>query len=133
MFVVGRPFFDLPYNLGLMLNVDWFQPYDHVQYSVGVIYLIILNLPRAERYKIENIIIVGCIPGPREPCNMNSYLQPLVDDLLKLWKGITVRLPSSDEVVIRGALLGVSCDLPATRKICGFSGHSATMRCSKCL
>ena len=133
MFVDGRPFLDLPYNLGFMLNVDWFQPYDHVQYSVGVIYLIILNLPRAERYKIENIIIVGCIPGPREPCNMNSYLQPLVDDLLKLWKGITVRLPSSNEVVIRGALLGVSCDLPATRKICGFSGHSATMGCSKCL
>ena len=52
--VNGRPFLDVLYNLGLILNVDWFRPYEHTQYSIGVIYLVILNLPRAERYKLEN-------------------------------------------------------------------------------
>ena len=33
---------------------------------------------------------------------------------------------------VRGMLSCVSSDLPATRKICGFASHSATMGCSKC-
>ena len=54
----------------------------HVKYSVGVIYLVILNLPREERCKLENIIVVGIIPGPKEPeKNVNSFLVPLMEDL----------------------------------------------------
>lgn len=33
------------YNLALMLNVDWFRPFDHISHSVGVIYLTIMNPP----------------------------------------------------------------------------------------
>ena len=66
---------NVPHNLGFMLNVDWLQPYKHSQYSVGVLYLSILNLPSSERYKLENIIVVGCIPGPSEPHNMNSFFE----------------------------------------------------------
>ena len=32
-------------HLGLMLNLDWFQPYDGTVYSIGVIYAAICNLP----------------------------------------------------------------------------------------
>ena len=32
-------------HLGLMLNLDWFQPYDRTMYSIGVIYAAICNLP----------------------------------------------------------------------------------------
>ncbi len=34
---------------------------------------------------------------------------------------------------IRCALMCVSCDIPAGRKICGFLGHSARLGCSRCL
>ena len=66
-----------------MSNVDWFQPYKHVQYSVGAIYLIVLNLPCNLRYyRKENMILVGIIPGPYEPSlGINSFLEPLVIDL----------------------------------------------------
>ena len=42
-----------------MINIDWFQPYKHVQYSVGAIYLIVLNLSCNLRYRKENMILVG--------------------------------------------------------------------------
>ena len=46
------------YNLALMLNVDWFQPFKHSSYSLGVIYLVILNLPKAcPHYKAVSICI----------------------------------------------------------------------------
>lgn len=64
--VNGVPFLSAPRNYGLMLNVDWFQPFKHTIYSVGVIYLVIMNLPRSERFKPENVILVGLIPGPNE-------------------------------------------------------------------
>ena len=77
----GTPFFSLPNNYGMILNVDWFQPFKHRSYSVGVVYLAILNLPRDIRYKMENIIVVGIIQGPFEPKgNINSYLAPLACD-----------------------------------------------------
>ena len=42
---VDRKFLSEPHNLGLLLNIDWFQPFTYTQYSVGVMYLVILNLP----------------------------------------------------------------------------------------
>ena len=79
------PFLAVPHNYALMLNVDWMQPFKHTIYSVGVMYLVLMNLPRNERFKTENVILVGVIPGPSEPkLNVNPYLSPLVDELLVL-------------------------------------------------
>ena len=61
----GRPFLDLPNNIVLALNIDWFNPYKHTQYTIGAVYLTILNLPRTQIYKIENTIIVGLIPSSK--------------------------------------------------------------------
>ena len=129
-------FLSVPYSLSLKLNVDWFKLYEHTNYSVGVIYLTIDNLPRDKRFLVENVIIVGCIPGPREPkLNINSYLKPLVDELLELYHGIQIKTPKSifSFTSVRCMLTSVSADVPATRKLCGFSSHSAKKGCSKCL
>lgn len=55
-YVSGQPFLPEPHNFALMMNVDWYQPFKHSPYSVGVIYLAILNLPGEERFKDENMI-----------------------------------------------------------------------------
>ena len=38
-------------DLGLVLNVDWFNPFKKAQYSAVAIYLTLLNLPRNRRFK----------------------------------------------------------------------------------
>ena len=130
----GRPFLTNKHNIGLMLNCDWFQPFEHTNYSVGVLYLVILNLPRTIRFKPENVLIVGIIPGPSEPnySEINSYLRPLVKELNSLWtEGFT--LPrNGDRIVIHAALLATVCDIPATAKIGGFVGHASKHACWKC-
>ena len=79
-----------PGYLVLMLNIDWFQPFEHTQYSIGVIYFVIQNLPRSMRFRPENII-VSTIPEPS--CDdLNPYLTPMVDDLLRLFEVHKFRL-----------------------------------------
>lgn len=36
----GKPFLSDDYSFGCMINIDWFQPYKHLTYSVGAIYSI---------------------------------------------------------------------------------------------
>ena len=91
----GAHFLAAPGNLLFMLNIDWFQPFERTQYSIGVIYLVIQNLTRSVRFKPENIIIVSTIPGLKEPScdDLNPYLDLLVSDLLKLWNGLQMQAP----------------------------------------
>ena len=126
-----------PLCLALMLNVDWFQPFDHVVYSVGCVYLTIMNIPRTLRYKRKHVLLVGIIPGPSERTHdINPYLQPLVNELLVFWKGIKLKVRrGTDELweEVKLALLCCTCDTPAGRKVCGFLGHTARLGCCKCL
>ena len=130
----GQPFLSQPHNLALMLNCDWFQPYKHTQYSVGVLYLTILNLLHSIRFKPENVLIAGIIPGPSEPkqYGMNCYLQPLVKELNSLWSdGISIETDSGS-VLVRAALITTVCDIPATSELGGFLGHASKRGCWKC-
>ena len=129
-------YLQFPGNLLLSLNVDWFQPFSRTRYSVGTIYLVVLNLPREERYKMENVILVGIIPGPKEPkLTLNSYLAPLVLELDEAYNGwnIPVKHTQFKAVSVCACLGCVTCDVPAARKVCGFLGHTAQLGCSKCL
>uniref|UniRef100_U9ULB8 Transposase domain-containing protein n=1 Tax=Rhizophagus irregularis (strain DAOM 181602 / DAOM 197198 / MUCL 43194) TaxID=747089 RepID=U9ULB8_RHIID len=58
-------------NLGIMINLDWFQPFDLSIYSL--------------------------LPGPHEVKlhQINHYLAPIVDELLELWNGFI--LPPTDK------------------------------------
>ncbi|CAH1232939.1 Hypp536 [Branchiostoma lanceolatum] len=128
-------FFTKEGNYGLVLNVDWFQPFKHVKYSVGVIYLAVANLPREERFKRNNIIIVGIIPDMKVEPPTKTFIEPLVEELMKAWTdGFKIKsfLSGKHEKTFRLALICVGCDIPATRKLCGFLGHTATQGCSRC-
>ena len=129
----GVPFLAQPYNYLLMLNCDWFQPYKHTQFSIGVLYATVENLPRTVRFKRDNVIILGVLPGPSEPSmTINSYLQPIVSDLLALWQGVVVDINGKSRT-IRAAVSCIACDVPAARKVGGFVGHNAKHGCSRCL
>jgi hypothetical protein len=121
-------------HLGLLFNLDWFQPFTYTQHSTGALYASICNLPRSERNKPENIIYLGFLPGPKEVGleRINHYLAPIVDEFLELWKGWRVpkthRCP--DGLDIKVALIVGSSDIPATRKL--FGHGSAAMKCNRC-
>ena len=129
----GRPFLSTALSFGFTANVDWFQPFKHSQYSVGAVYLAVMNLPRHLRFRRENLILCGLIPGPNEPMGtMNQFWRPIVDDLLQLWQGVMMTLYGAQETkIVLAALLCLACNLPG-RKACGLLGHMAILGCSRC-
>ena len=123
-------------SLGIMLNTDFFQPYKHVQESYGVRYLTIMNLPRAERFKQQNVLIVGIITAfDHEPDTLNSFLKSLVEELKEFWNtGVRLYKAKSPKFRLnfRIAFTCVACDIPAARKCCGFKGHNVNCGCLCC-
>src|SRR3954452_20841058 len=105
-------------HLGLLINLDWFQPFTYTQHSTGAIYASICNLLRSERNKPENIMYLGFLPGPKEVEleRINHYLAPIVDKLLELWNGwrISKTYECPDGLDIKVALIIGSCDTPVT-------------------
>ncbi|OAD75965.1 hypothetical protein PHYBLDRAFT_142948 [Phycomyces blakesleeanus NRRL 1555(-)] len=98
------------------------------------IYLTVNNLSREERNNVKNVILVGLMPGPKEASTeeISNYLRPLVDELIVLYKGITVNTYDCPGALIHAALLIVACNIPTTRKTCGFTSHNSTCVCNKC-
>ena len=97
----------------------------------------VMNLPREERFKRHNVILIGVIPAfKHEPKHLNYFLEPLVKELKPLWRGVEIdeiKGESANYTKIYGALLCCASDIPAARKLCGFMGHSAMKGCSHCL
>ena len=83
------------------------------------------------------MILVGIMPGPCESAlTINSYLSPLVEELKEFWRGVLIPVKCNGTTInmnVRLAINCVSCDIPASRKVCGFLGHFAKLACNKCL
>lgn len=73
-------------GVSLAFCADRVNPFhnNRVQYSMCPLVMSLLNLPRHLRYQFNNLLLVGIIPGPKEPQNMNIYLDILVDELTEL-------------------------------------------------
>ncbi|KAG2227639.1 hypothetical protein INT45_004680 [Circinella minor] len=131
----GHQFVAEPRSSLLTLNVDWFGPFENWTHLCGAIYLTVNNLPRSERLKTENVILVGVIPGRREAIalDMNHYFRPMVDESSKWCNGkIIVTAEHPDGVRVRLALLNVAGDIPAARKVSGSTSHASHCGGHKC-
>ena len=104
-------------------------------FIVLVLSMCIQNLLRDVRYGFENIILVGIMAGPKEAKKtINSFLTPLVFELQEAWNHcFSAMSPQNIPVRIKLALSCVTCDIPASRKVCGFRSHNASLGCNECL
>ena len=118
-------------DLALMLNCDWFQPFKRwSNVSIGVFDAVVANLPRSMRFKPENILLIGILPAlSKESSSLNSFLEPVIENLLTLKNGLIMGTNKN----ISARLICTSSDIPATRNLGGFLGHSAILGCSRCL
>ena len=74
-------------NVRVALATDGFNPYGMAAatYTCWPVFVIPLNLPPGVMFQRQNIFLSLIIPGyPGD--NMCVYMEPLVDDLLRVWE-----------------------------------------------
>lgn len=129
-------------HLAFALAIDWFNPYKNLEakkkWSIGAVYLVCLNLPPEERFKIENVCLLAIIPGPKEPAldAINIFLAPIVNSFTGLWNpGLWI--PSTDKCPLgrtTSAIIAILvADLLGARHVTGFTYPTHSFFCSYCM
>ena len=122
------------------LGADSFHPLGSLEakqtMSATAIYMVLLNLPKEERFKYKNMYLVGVIPGPSKPSleQINHVLSLLVLELLEFWKGVyytrTYKFPGGR--FSKGVLIPLVSDMLAARQVAGFGSATSTFFCTFC-
>lgn len=132
-------FFDKPEDIALGLSTDGFTLLKRRRRGRSTAWPLMLvnyNLDPTIRNRLENVLCVGVIPGPRQCKDLNSFLVPLVDELLELEGGVKCGGFSPEGVgydfVFHAFILIVFGDIPALSKVLMMKGHNALTPCRAC-
>ena len=126
-------FFSDPRDIALGLSTDGFGPFKRRTKTAWPIILFNYNLPPEERFLKQNIISIGVIPGPKKPCDFDSFLWPLVQELLQLEIGVSAFDAITKVVFLLHAyLIVVFGDIPAVSMVMRMKGHNAISPCRMC-
>ena len=126
-----------PCNVRLGLCSDGFTAYSTASarpYSFWPIIVTPYNLP-PEMCMTKPYMFLSCIvPGPSNPTDgIDVFLQPLVDDLRRLWVGeLTYDIAKKENFTLRAALMWTINDFPAYGMLSGWSTHGR-LACPHCM
>jgi len=126
-----------PRNVRLSLCSDGFNPYIQASakpYSCWPVIVTPYNLPH-EMCMSKPYMFLSClIPGQRNPkTSIDVYLQPLIDDLKKLWSGVeTYDISRKENFTMRATLMWTINDFPAYGMLSGW-GTQGKFACPYCM
>ncbi|XP_062114463.1 uncharacterized protein LOC133825550 [Humulus lupulus] len=114
-----------PYNLRLGISADGVNPYKNMSstYSCWAIMLVVYNFPPSMCMKNEFTFLSMLFPGPKQPGNdIDVYLEPLIDELLELWKGVYTYDASTKKFFnLKAMLLWTINDFPTYGILAGYA------------
>lgn len=126
-------FFDSGTDIALGFSCDGFSPFKNGKQTCWPLLLVNYNLPPDDRFKIENLICVGVIPGPNKPKDLDSFLWLVVMELIRLAIGIKAfHNVLKRFFILRAYLILASGDLPAVAMMLLTTGHNGVFPCRSC-
>lgn len=126
-------FFEDKRDMALGISFDGFGPFKRRKHTCWPIIIFNYNLPPTERFRLENIIPLGSIPGPRQMKDSDSFLLPFVQECLSLARGVKAFDAHNSEYFILHAFVIVAFgDIPAVSKLMKMKGVNALLPCRMC-
>ncbi|QRV81791.1 Transposase family Tnp2 protein [Ceratobasidium sp. AG-Ba] len=135
--VRGKPlnhrYFSSPTDVALGLSADGVGPFKTRKRTCWPLVIFNYNLNPAIRHRLENLLCLGVIPGPNEPTELDTFFEPLVDELEQLARGV----PAFDGAqmrpfCLRAHLLACFGDMPAVAKMMCMKGVNGKHPCRAC-
>ncbi|SAL97833.1 hypothetical protein [Absidia glauca] len=125
--------FQSRYDVAIGLSIDGFSPLNRGGFQATMVNMVIFNIDPMQRYKLENMIQLMIIPGQHKPKALDSFLQPIFDELLQLAKaGMEVKLNDGETIKAKVYLLMFGGDIPAVADLINHSGHMSYHGCRIC-
>lgn len=92
------------------------------------------NLPPEVHFWLHHTICLGVIPGPKKPKDFDSFLWPVVKELLELAKGVKAYDVLTSEVfALQAYLILIFGDMPAVSMVMCMKGHNGLFPCCMCM
>ena len=121
-------------DIALGLSADGFAPFRRRTKTAWPLILFNYSLPPEIRFQLENILSLGVIPGPKKPVDFDSFIWPLVQELLRLAVGIHAYDKLTDTFFpLRAYLILVFGDIPAISMVMSMKGHNGICPCRMCM
>lgn len=121
-------------DIALALSTDGAKLFKRGRADCWPLMLVNLNLPPEQRYQKSRVMSCGVIHGPGSPVEIDTFLEPLVADLVKLGRGIEIERQGLviEKTLMRAFVLYVFGDMPAVAKPMQMKGHNAVYACRAC-
>ncbi|KEP46055.1 transposase family Tnp2 protein, partial [Rhizoctonia solani 123E] len=92
-----------------------------------------LNLSASQRAKLRNLIPLGVIPGPNQPKDFDSFLEPFVEEALEQARGVeTYDVTTGRKFTLRAHPIIFSGDMQAIQHITQMKGPKGKCPCREC-
>uniref|UniRef100_A0ABD2W1U7 Transposase domain-containing protein n=1 Tax=Trichogramma kaykai TaxID=54128 RepID=A0ABD2W1U7_9HYME len=120
------------HNISFMWYTDGVRIFRSSKFNIWGFFLIILELPYRERYKIQNMLLVSLWFGDHKP-EPNLFLKPLRKSLKKVYQGVEFFIKDLDSVaIVRGIVLCGTADLPAKALFLCMNQYNGHFGCQVC-
>lgn len=126
-------YFRDPRDIALGLSTDGFGPFKRRTQTAWPIVMFNYNLPPDDRFHDDEVIAMGDIPGPKKPWDIDSFLYPLIQELIQLMIGVSAFDALTKTLfLLRAFLIVVFGDIPAVSMLMKMKGHNAICPCRMC-
>jgi hypothetical protein len=120
-------------DIALGFATDGFAPFKKRKHTTWILLIFNYNLPPDQRFQKDNILCVGIIPGPKKPWDADSFIYPLVRELLELAIGVpTYDALSKRLFALHAYVITGFGDIPAVSMLMHMKGHNGLCPCRMC-
>jgi hypothetical protein len=130
---LSQKYFSDHHDIALGFATNGFAPFKKWKHITWILLIFNYNLPPDQCFQKDNILCVGIIPGPKKPWDADSFIYPLMRELLKLatnvsaYDALSKSLFSLHMYVITGF-----ANIPAISMLMHMKGHNAVCPCQMC-
>jgi Transposase family tnp2 len=126
-------YFSDPRDIALGLSTDGFSPFRRRKRTAWPLIIFNYNLPPELRFSKEYMMCLGVIPGPKKPKDIDSFLRPAVEELLKLACGVRAfDVLLGTLFALHAFLIIIFGDIPAMSMVMKMKGHNGFSPCRAC-
>src|SRR5260221_5262988 len=126
-------YFSDHHDIALGFATDGFAPFKKRKHTAWILLIFNYNLPPDQRFQKDNILCVGIIPSPKKPWDADSFIYPLVRELLELAVGMSAYDSLSRNLfALHAYVIAGFGDIPTVSMIMRMKGHNGLCPCRMC-